>query len=195
MITGGQDVIPKSIQLLAGRIGQEYNIRKKRNGAFWQDRYHATAVETGEHLMRCIAYIDLNMVRTGTIKHPSQWYWCGYNEIQKPRRKNILIAYEKLRELTGFETFETFRTAHRKWIDDSLSSSENKRENQWTESIATGGKKFVNKIISQLGSRAIGRRILEVGHVFQIREELESYNSLFDSEKWDIAPENTHVWI
>jgi len=47
---GGSDVIPKSIQLLAGRTGQEYNHRKKRNGAFWQDRYHATAVETGEYL-------------------------------------------------------------------------------------------------------------------------------------------------
>jgi putative transposase len=76
---------------LAGRIGQEYNVRKKRNGAFWQDRYHATAVETGEHLLKCLVYIDLNMVRAGIIDHPSQWVWCGYNEIQNPRRKNILI--------------------------------------------------------------------------------------------------------
>ena len=27
---GGRDVIPRSIQLVAGRIGQEYNQRKKR---------------------------------------------------------------------------------------------------------------------------------------------------------------------
>jgi putative transposase len=73
-------LIPKSIQLVAGRIGQEYNIRKKRKGAFGEDRYHATAVETGEHLLKCLIYIDLNMVRT-SVKHPSQWYWCGYNEI------------------------------------------------------------------------------------------------------------------
>ena len=59
------DVIPNSIQLLAGRIGLEYNIRKKRKGAFWLDRYHATAIETGDHLKLCIVYIDLNMVRTG----------------------------------------------------------------------------------------------------------------------------------
>jgi len=38
------DTIPKSIQLLAGRTGQEYNQRKKRKGAFWEDRYHATAI-------------------------------------------------------------------------------------------------------------------------------------------------------
>jgi len=45
-----RDVIPQSIQLLAGRTGQAYNIRKNRKGAFWEDRYHATAVSTDTHL-------------------------------------------------------------------------------------------------------------------------------------------------
>ncbi len=60
---GGRDVIPKSMQLIAGRTGQEYNQRKMRKGAFWEDRYHATAVESGNHLLQCLVYIDLNMVR------------------------------------------------------------------------------------------------------------------------------------
>ena len=47
----GRDVIPNSIKLVAGRIGQEYNLRKKRKGAFWEDRYHATAVESEQHLL------------------------------------------------------------------------------------------------------------------------------------------------
>jgi putative transposase len=55
--------IPHAIGLIAGRTAQEYNRRKKRKGAFWEDRYHATAIETGEHLLRCLVYIDLNMVR------------------------------------------------------------------------------------------------------------------------------------
>src|SRR5919106_5307151 len=38
--TGG-GVIPPSNQLIAGRTAQEYNQRKNRHGAFWQDRYHA----------------------------------------------------------------------------------------------------------------------------------------------------------
>ena len=57
----GPEVIPRTIQLIAGRTGQEYNRRKKRKGAFWEDRYHATVVETGEHLAQCTVYIDLNM--------------------------------------------------------------------------------------------------------------------------------------
>jgi hypothetical protein len=41
---GERDVIPESMQLVAGRTGQEYNIRKGRKGAFREDRYHATAI-------------------------------------------------------------------------------------------------------------------------------------------------------
>ena len=32
--------------------------------------YHAAAVESDEHLARCIAYIDANMVRAGVVSHP-----------------------------------------------------------------------------------------------------------------------------
>ena len=49
---GRRDVIPKSMQLVAGRTGQEYNQRKNRKGAYREDRYHATTVESGEHLSR-----------------------------------------------------------------------------------------------------------------------------------------------
>ena len=45
--------ISKAVQLIAGRVGQEYNQRKGRKGAFWEDRYHATAIQAGDHLIRC----------------------------------------------------------------------------------------------------------------------------------------------
>ena len=91
------NIIPQSIGLIAGRTAQEYNRRKRRKGAFWEDRYHSTAIETGEHLLRCLVYVDLNMVRAGVVRHPSEWPFGGYNEIQNPHRKNVIIAYERLR--------------------------------------------------------------------------------------------------
>ena len=72
VLDSGKEVIPKSIQLIAGRSAQEFNQRKKRKGAFWEDRYHATAIQTDQHLMRCLVYIDLNMVRSGVVSHPSE---------------------------------------------------------------------------------------------------------------------------
>ena len=61
VVDSEKDVIPKSLQLIAGKTAQEYNKRKKRKGAFWDDRYHATAIDAGEHLLRCLVYIDLNV--------------------------------------------------------------------------------------------------------------------------------------
>jgi len=105
-----------------------------------------------------------------------------------------LIAYEKLSELSGYSRFDTFQAAHRNWVEDALASRKHERERQWTESIATGNKPFAKKFLSQLGSRAQGRKILEHGQVCQVREELGAYNALFDGEKGNIALENTHYW-
>ena len=70
---GHSDVISKSIQLIAGRTGQEFNQRRGRKGAYWEDSYHATAIETDDHLVQCLVYIDMNMVRAKVVNHPSEW--------------------------------------------------------------------------------------------------------------------------
>jgi REP element-mobilizing transposase RayT len=100
----GQDVLPQTIQLIAGRTGQEYNQRKERKGAFWEDRYHATAVEGDSHLVQCMVYVDLNMVRAGVVTHPSEWPFCGYNEIQNPRQRYSLIDFKSLMEVLGIRS-------------------------------------------------------------------------------------------
>ncbi len=74
---------------MAAGTGQEYNIRKQRKGAFWEDRYHATAIEQNDHLNRCLVYIDLNMVRAGVVEHPSEWRFGGYYEIHNPKQNSL----------------------------------------------------------------------------------------------------------
>jgi putative transposase len=49
----GANVIADSMQLIAGRSGQEYNKRKRCQGAFWEDRYHATVIQANEHVQHC----------------------------------------------------------------------------------------------------------------------------------------------
>jgi len=180
--------IPPAIGLIAGRTAQEYNQRKKRKGAFWQDRYHATAIETGEHLLRCLVYIDLNMVRAGVVDHPSKWPHGGYNEIQAPRRKNIIIAYERLRKLAGFEDYESFVSAHRKWVQAALEEIDAKRQSRWTESIAVGGRPFIERIKKAMGALAKGCCVQSGEGAFELREAQSVYNAIFDHENRDIDP-------
>ena len=153
---GDREVIPRSIQLVAGRTGQKYNQRKLRKGAFRGDRYHATATETGDHLIRCLVYIDLNMVRAGVVSNPSKWPFCGYNEIKKPRRKNVLIDYDKLRELLAVESYDLMKRYHKGWVEEHLGDGNNIRNENWTKSIAVGSKRFVEHVNSALGALAKG---------------------------------------
>ncbi len=181
------------MQLIAGRTGQEYNQRKKRNGAFWEDRYHATAIEDGDHLFRCFAYIDLNMVRAGVVEHPSQWPYSGYNEIQNPRRKNVLIDYNKFMELVGTNNYEEAKLSHKGWVDDYL-DNDNGRDSKWSKSIAVGGKEFVDEMKSRLGALAKGRMVKKAEDNYQLREPSIFYNDLFKAKKADIGSENTYIW-
>ncbi len=96
------------------------------------------------------------MVRNGVVSHSFEWPFCGYNEIQIPRKKCILIAYEKLAKLAGFEDYELFRKTHKELITESLMKGNNCRQAQWTESIAVGSKSFIIAIKDKLGLLAIG---------------------------------------
>lgn len=187
--TGGRNVIPDSIRLVAGRTGQEYNIRKKRKGAFWEDRYHATAVESGRYLRHCIAYIDMNMVRAGVVKHPSEWEFCGYKEIQNPRRRKGIIDFDRLIGLLGFGGYEDLKQAHFKWIESRIQATPSETEVKWSQSIAVGSEKYLEKVKSDLGYRAMGRKIIGSNDIFELREGQIPYRSSYRQDF-----ENTLPW-
>jgi putative transposase len=168
----GQDAIAKSMQLIAARTGQEYNIRKQRKGAFWEDRYQATAIEQNSHLNRCLVYIDLNMVRAGVVDHPQMWPFCGYSEIQNPPRRYRIIDPDSLTRLVGFEKLQDFQLVHKKWIEAALSVGESEREGDWSESIAVGGKTFIENVKKRLGFKAKGRAISINNDRYQLRDNI-----------------------
>ena len=181
--SGGNETISRSLQLIVGPTAQEYNQRRQRQGAFWQDRYHAVAVESGNHFKRCLTYIDMNMVRAGVVDHPSEWLYSGYNEIQKPRRKNILISYDMLMKLSGYSAYHDFQKAHRRWIDSEIGQSATMRQPHWTQSIAVGSNDFIKEIRNKLAVKTVGRKIREIMNGFELREPELSYNALFEAEK------------
>jgi len=145
-----EGVIGRSIQLIAGCTGQDYNRRKGRQGAFWEDRYHATAIETGEHLQRCLVYIDLNMVRAGAVAHPGDWDTSGYRELQAPPTRYAILNVAAVSELCGFNDIASFQVAHRQWVEEALRESVDARQPCWSEAIAVGSKGFVEKIQREL---------------------------------------------
>jgi putative transposase len=190
----GGEVIPKSVQLAAGRTAQEYNQRKRRKGAFWEDRYHATAVQTGQHLVQCIIYMDLNMVRAGVVKHPSEWPHSGYGEIQNAPERYRLIDRERLVQLLGAGDSDQLSLSHRSWVEEALKTEEKSREKRWSESIAVGSLSFIEEVKAQLGARGFGRNIIASSEGHELREPQASYHDHSGWKKVPLSYEKSLPW-
>jgi REP element-mobilizing transposase RayT len=190
VLDAGQDAIPKSMQLIAGRTAQEYNKRKNRKGAFWEDRYHATAVQTDDHLVRCMTYIDLNMVRAGVVQHPSDWKESGFCELQNPPQRYSIIDLERLMQLLGFHSLMKMQQTYSSWVESLLNSGENKRNGCWTESIAVGSEDYAQRVKNDLGVRAKSREVLPEDDAYMLKEPRVPYQAHSGNEMSNLSDLN-----
>ncbi|MFO7979675.1 MAG: transposase [Candidatus Aminicenantes bacterium] len=166
--------IARTMHLVSGRTAWEFNHNRNRKGAFWEDRYHATAVETDDHLIRCMVYIDMNMVRARVVEHPVEWPYCGYQELIGKKQRYTLINKERLLQIIQIKE-RSFKEIYNEWISEYLEQKNFRRESCWTESIAVGNKEFVGMVKTKLGVKAKGRRMVERSGTFKLREPGSSY--------------------
>jgi len=191
---GDRECIPKSIQLLAGRTGQEFNQRKNRKGAFWEDRYHATAVAKESYLANCMDYIDMNMVRAGVVSHPAEWQFCGYYELMHHKQRYRLLDTHELAAALGLPDSGNLAASRERAIESVLGMEIPDRNKKWTQSIAVGSKNFVLTVKEQLGIRSRSRNIHKDTESYQLRESKKSYNAVFDPENDVLSPKNSLFW-
>lgn len=187
----GEGEIAKSMQLMAGRTAQEYNQRKGRLGAYWQDRYHATAVDAEGYLARCMAYIDLNMVRAGVVSHPGEWADSGYREIQHPPERYRIIDLQALMGLLAIRDVSRLQCEQSGWIENALRIGPAVRQDQWSEAVAVGSPVFVARIHEELGVRAGERGMVPGEDAFLLKEATEPYKPFFEHKNGVLRLENT----
>ncbi len=190
----GHGEIAGSMQLIAGRTGQEYNQRKGRKGAFWEDRYQATAVETNEYLAQCMLYIDLNMVRAGVVAHPKQWAESGYRKVHYPPKRYRIIDVPGLMELMSLAELEQLQQARAQWVDGALERGLQGRDGSWTESLAVGSEQFVAGIKRELGMKARHREVAESEDAHMLREPAVAFSRHFGHEMGLLSPGNGVFW-
>jgi putative transposase len=171
----GRGEIAQGMQLIAGRTAQAYNRRKARSGAFWEDRYHATAVDDETHLARCVTYIDLNMVRAGVVRHPREWAAGGYREIQAPPQRYAIVDLPALMSLLGMRDLPQLQAAHARWVEEALRAGNLRRDPVWTEGLAVGGRGFVEGVQAALGIKARYREIADMADTCVLREPAVAY--------------------
>ena len=128
------------------------------------------------------------------MNHPSEWSFGGYNDIQVPKKKNVLIDYGRLRQLLGFEIYEDVRVNHRKWVESYLQNQTKGRDEKWTRSLAVGSKVFIDGVKKKVGLAATGRKRIGSGASYQLRESQSSYGDHLGTQNSNIEAENTYFW-
>jgi len=120
------------MQTLKQRFTIWFNKSHGRFGTLWAERFKSVLVEgAGNPLQTMAAYIDLNAVRAGLVKDPTDYRFCGYAEAVSGRAK----AREGLRGIwadhagrgaAGSRPDEEALRAHRRlmfakgWNDESV---------------------------------------------------------------------------
>ena len=139
------DEISRFMQKAQGEFAEDFNRRHGRTGAFWNDRFHNTLVEDGEHLWNCLVYIEMNMVRAGVVKHPKDWKWCSYNELANLKSRYRLVDQGCLASRLNCESIEQLRGLYTRKIEEALAASASMRAPCWTETVAVGSKNFIGR--------------------------------------------------
>ncbi len=76
-----------------------YNEHYDRKGHFWEDRFYGELVKDDTQLLAVMRYIDLNPIRAGLCKNPTEWRYSGaraYLNVEKDDLIDKSEAYMNL---------------------------------------------------------------------------------------------------
>ena len=133
---------------LQGTAAGDINRRQKREGAFWKGRFHATLVENGSHLSRCLFYLDMNMVRAKVVRHPGDWLFGGAQELLGRRKRYRVIDQAWLLKLLAIPDMAEFRQWYCRTLEELCRrSGPFPREPFWSASLAVGSRQWIEGLV------------------------------------------------
>jgi hypothetical protein len=91
-------------------------------------------------------------------------------------------------------SIEDFKVTYNKWIEETLRIDRHVRDSKWTQSVAAGGKGFVEMTKDRLGYRAEGRKVVKSREDYQLREQQTSYKANSGHKKVTLSDDNTYLW-
>jgi putative transposase len=165
----GRFCLHASMRLINQRTTLEYRRRYKRREPLWNTDFQITAIQTKDHLLRCMVYMDMNMIRAREVEHPSQWRCSGYYESLYPNKRGRRIDQLSLRKLMQCQTNETLQGIRDAMIHRKLRAADSAREPYWSQSIAVGDLAFALKMKRAFAFTHPGSRARRENGCFAVR--------------------------
>jgi putative transposase len=147
------EAVSQLMHLASGSTAKQYNLRKNRTGPVWEHPYQCTVVEDGRHLLNCLVYISLNMVRANAVAHPREWPWCSHDELAGDRQRYRLVDRERLLQSLGAGSEKQLQEWYLGAVEHRIAQRELRREGYWTQSLAVGSRDFVERTTHEYAKR------------------------------------------
>ena len=151
------------MQAVGRRYVRYFNDRHGRTGTLWEGRYKSTLIQTDSYLLTCMAYIDLNPVRAGTVAEAREHFWSSHGHYAGLRVDRLLTPHPLYWAL-GNTPFAR-EAAYAEMVRGGVSRVEQHRLTDATlHGWAVGDADFVDTLQKTTGRRAArgraGRRPL-----------------------------------
>lgn len=155
LIKTGEKPLSRIMRKLLTGYAVNFNIRNRRAGHLFQNRYKSIIVEEEEYLLDLVRYIHLNPIRAKIVKDLKElerYKWSGYGIIMGTQEKK----WQDVEEVLGRfgSSVKKARENYRKFVEDGI--KQGKRED------LTGGGliRSMGGMLSVLMNRRTGAREL-----------------------------------
>ncbi|MFZ4394884.1 MAG: transposase [Kiritimatiellia bacterium] len=170
------EAVAAMMQLASATVARRWNRRKGHEGSVWEHPYKCTRIQDGRHLLRCLRYVSLNMVRAGAVGHPDEWRWCGHDELTGRRSRYRILSIDRLLRSLEMPSVESMRAIYHAGIDEMIARREVAREAAWTEALAVGDRLFVEQTAAQMSNRSqFEYQPVGTSGAWTVRESAETY--------------------
>jgi len=183
--------VASMVQLSSATFARHWNRRKKHEGSVWEHPYKSTIIQDGRHLLNCMRYVSLNMVRAGSVENPADWRWCGHDELTGARSRYTVLDIEQMLQSLDMTSLDAFRRTYLTGIAELIERRQFSREAAWTESLAVGDRTFVEQVARNTKGRSqfqYGTMAAD-GDVWSVREYAPTYDAVSRAKSGCKAPE------
>jgi putative transposase len=81
------------MQAVGRRYVRYFNDTHHRTGTLWEGRYRSTVLEAEPYLLPCMAYLDLNPVRSGLVMQAGDYPWSSFGHYSGLRADKLLTSH------------------------------------------------------------------------------------------------------
>ena len=122
------------------------------------------------------------MVRWGVVAHPRDWEWLGFHEIMGTRRRYGLIDQGRLCWRRRARSIEEVRKNLRLSLANRIARGQAEREACWTQGLAVGSRRFVEKVQPLMLSRRETEIVAATEAVWYLQEAAAPYGQKAGTE-------------